>query len=262
MKYLKIVALALIITVTCTMSLKAQELKTATEIEAFKGLKKAQEGDIDPSQQIRLDGNSIPIYNNKGKRVQGMEIMQSLMSGDFTPDLYINNNKEIKAVFLRKSTEEEKENLKKMMAQPKAKSKLVGENAISFEATDINGNKYSLEDLKGKVVVMNFWFTACKPCVMEIPELNELVHKYNKEDVVFLGFCLDPKTTVEPFLKKHPFEYNIIPSAGKTAQEYGLRSYPSHIIIGKDSKVAYSTTGLSPNTIKEIDENISSQLSK
>jgi len=95
---------------------------------------------------------------------------------------------------------------------------------------------------------------------MEMPDLNELVEKYEKEDVVFLGFCLDSKSTLEPFLKENPFSYHVIPSAGKTAQDYGLASYPSHIIIDKQSKIVYSTAGLSPNTVKEIDENIAAQL--
>ena len=54
-----------------------------------------------------------------------------------------------------------------------------------FAAVDMNGNSYSLGILKGKVVVINFWFVECKPCVIEMPELNEIVEKYKSEEVVF-----------------------------------------------------------------------------
>jgi len=61
----------------------------------------------------------------------------------------------------------------------------VGSDAPDFSAVDMNGNSYSLGILKGKVVVINFWFVECKPCVIEMPELNEIVEKYKSEEVVF-----------------------------------------------------------------------------
>jgi thiol-disulfide isomerase/thioredoxin len=84
-------------------------------------------------------------------------------------------------------------------------SDLIGKEAFPFSATDISGNNYSLDELKGKVIVINFWFVECKPCVMEMPELNKLVEKHKNKEVVFLGFANNDKPKIEKFLKTKSF---------------------------------------------------------
>src|SRR5665213_3409877 len=91
----------------------------------------------------------------------------------------------------------------------------VGRPLPDFNFKDINGNTVSLEGLKGKPIVINFWFTACVPCIEEMPALNQLKEKYKNSDVVFLSITFENKTVTE-FLKKHPF--NFTPISG--AQEY------------------------------------------
>ncbi|MGK0324190.1 MAG: thiol-disulfide isomerase/thioredoxin, partial [Psychroserpens sp.] len=61
---------------------------------------------------------------------------------------------------------------------------------------DIEGNSHTLESLKGKVVVINFWFINCKPCVAEIPDLNKLKAKFNNKDAVFVAIALDSKPSL------------------------------------------------------------------
>jgi|GEM_PF-7087590 len=116
MNYLKILSILLVSFLMIT-NVQAQEIDYTKKYEFLKGLKKACEGDIDPNQQIQLDGNSIPIYNLEGERLSGMELMESFMSGDYSPELYIDDKKDIKAVLLRKATEEEKRQMKEMNAQ-------------------------------------------------------------------------------------------------------------------------------------------------
>lgn len=262
MKFTKIIAFILILTCFIHSNLIAQEKKSlkAGEIEAFKGLKKAGSNDIDSKMQINLDGESIPVYNEEGKRIKGMEIMKILMSGDFKPDIYINETKEIKAVLMRKANENEKKQMQYMTTQSNTKENTHNKDAIPFEATDLHGKKYTLNELKGKIIVMNFWFTSCKPCVLEMPELNKLVKKHQDKDVLFLGFALNNQSELKAFLKKHSFAYKVIPNSGKIAKDYGLNSYPTHIIIDRNLKIVYSTTGFGPNTIKDIDLKISTQL--
>jgi len=110
--------------------------------------------------------------------------------------------------------------------------------AIDFEVTALNNKKYSLSSLKGKIIVMNFWFTGCGPCIQEIPSLNELVQKYKGKDVVFLAFSLDDNLgLINKFLKKYPFKYEIISNSRNISKEYNVKTFPSHIIIGKDGNI-------------------------
>ena len=96
-------------------------------------------------------------------------------------------------------------------------NELIGKEAFPFSVTDISGNKYSLEKLKGKIIVLNFWFVECKPCVMEIPDLNDLVEKYKGKEVVFLAFATNNKSKIESFLKTRTYKYKIIADGNEVA---------------------------------------------
>ena len=112
------------------------------------------------------------------------------------------------------------------------------ELAPEFEASLLNGTKISSKEYKGKVIVLNFWFTGCGPCKQEIPELNELVIKYKNKNVVFLACALDDdKQLLKKYLKQNPFSYGIIPDARKIVAEYKVSSYPTHIIVDKDGNI-------------------------
>ncbi len=105
---------------------------------------------------------------------------------------------------------------------------------------------------------MNFWFVECKPYVQEIPELNELVHKYQDDEVVFLGFSTNKKDKINSFIKEKEFHYNLIPESRNIASDYNVSGYPSHIVIYRNSKIVYTTTGLGPTTIKDLENMIKS----
>lgn len=135
-----------------------------------------------------------------------------------------------------------------------------GELFKGEKITDINGNKFDLKVDKDKIYVINFWFINCPPCKAEIPELNELVLKYkDNKDVVFIAIALDEKFELKEFLKTNPFLYNIVD--GKYyAQKYGVKSYPTHVVVGKDGLIKFNTMGLASNTISWIDKTIKEQL--
>ena len=101
-----------------------------------------------------------------------------------------------------------------------------------------------------------------KPCVIEMPELNEIVQKYKSEEVVFLAFALNEQPKIESFLKKHAFDYSILPDSGAVIGDYKIKSYPAHIILDQNSKIAFSTRGLSNSTASEIDEAIEGLIEK
>ncbi len=228
----------------------------STQSDPLKGLKKATFSEIDPSEPIMLDGVSIPVYSDQLIRLQGEDFMKTMMTRDFIPDPYIDQNKEVKAFVLRKATEQEKKEMVQFDTDSLPSSEWIGKDAFPFSVIDISGNEYSLEKMKGKIIVLNFWFVECKPCVMEIPELNKLVEKYNREDVVFLGVSHNSKSQVDKFLKTKAFNYHIIADNQELAELYQVLSYPTHVIIDKNSKVAYLVNGYGPTTISELDEKI------
>lgn len=152
------------------------------------------------------------------------------------------------------------EEFEKMMAEKELVMKaMLHKPAPAFSATDLNGNTYKLDELKGKTVVLNFWFIGCKPCVMEMPHLNKLVEKYGNENVVFIAFALDNEAALRKFLVKNPFNYNIIPDAGIIAQEtYNVNSFPTSIIIDKQGNVQDYLIGYS----EDVDEKLMTFIDK
>ena len=129
-----------------------------------------------------------------------------------------------------------------------------------FQVTDLAGNHYDLAELQGKVVVLNFWFIQCKPCIQEMPELNELVKKYADQEVVFLALATNSAPDLKAFLKKRDFDYHIIPDSRAVAEAYGVEGYPTHVVINPQGAVAYRTMGLSPFTVGEVESSIEKAL--
>lgn len=222
------------------------------------GLKKAGFEDIDPGQPIMLDGITIPVYTDSLKRVQGLDFMKIMMTNEYIPEPYLNDKKEIQAFVLRKATEQEKSQMRQMQTDIEQDSPLLGKEAIAFDVKNLKGKKYSLKSLKGKVIVINFWFIECKPCVMEMPELNKLVEKYKDKNVVFLGFATNEKKQIEKFLKKQKFNYQIIADSKEIVGSYKINAFPTHLIIDPNSIVRYHSVGLGPSTIEEIEKTIES----
>lgn len=116
---------------------------------------------------------------------------------------------------------------------------LEGQQLPSFELQELNGNKVSLENLKGKPAVINFWFTSCAPCISEMRALNVLREKYKNTEVVFLAITFDKKSTVMNFLKKHYFNFTIVPDA--TSYCYHMTSiYPITLFVDRKGVIRFA----------------------
>jgi thiol-disulfide isomerase/thioredoxin len=121
---------------------------------------------------------------------------------------------------------------------------LTGTKAPNFEFTDINGNIISTENTVGKIVVLNFWFVGCAPCLKEIPELNEIYAKYKENpDVIFASITYDDIKKVKKNLKKYNFDYPIVANAKNICDSFEINGYPTNIVIDRKGEVYFSFTG-------------------
>jgi peroxiredoxin len=137
---------------------------------------------------------------------------------------------------------------------------MTGHTATDFTVTDIKGREVQLSKLKGKVVVVNFWFTACPPCISEMPDMNQLVKDYAGRDVVFLAITFNDQRTVNEFLKNHQFDYRLFPKSTDAISAYKIHNYPTHLIIGKDGilkQFLLSGDNIKAQLIKAINEQLS-----
>jgi len=113
-----------------------------------------------------------------------------------------------------------------------------GKTIPAFMIRDINGKEISSENLKGKVIVINNWFTSCPPCIAEMPALNKLVEEYKGKDVFFLGLTHDTKKKLKKkFLRKYKFDFTIVPDGQTLEDLLGAQEHPMTFIIDQNSKV-------------------------
>ncbi|WP_445721027.1 peroxiredoxin family protein [Flavobacterium sp.] len=152
------------------------------------------------------------------------------------------------------------EQKRKIKAEKEYRNELDGSKLEELNLEDINGVKFNLENLKGKVIVLNFWFTQCKPCVAEFPQLNNLKEKYKNQDVEFFAVTWNNKETIEKFLLNHKLDFNIIPNGKLIIDKFKIPHYPYNIVIDKNGKVEYINDILVLNIFKKLENKINKSL--
>jgi len=105
-----------------------------------------------------------------------------------------------------------------------------------FVSISMNNKKINLSKLNGKPTVLNFWFTTCKPCIDEMPVLNQIMSKY-KGKVNFISITYENRKSVEAFLKAHKFNFEQIAGASEFINKLGIKNFPKNIFIDRNGIV-------------------------
>jgi thiol-disulfide isomerase/thioredoxin len=143
-------------------------------------------------------------------------------------------------------------------AQAAEPSELQGKPAPAFELEDLDGKKVKLAELKGSVVVLDFWATWCPPCRKGLPILDGVAEaRKDKGLKVFAVNLEEERDAVAKFAKESKLSVRVLLDAsGDTGRTYGASSIPLTVIIGKDGVVRKAMVGLHPQDEleKAIDE--------
>ena len=142
----------------------------------------------------------------------------------------------------------------KEYAPPKEEN-LEGQPAPDFSLPSLNGKTYKLSDLKGKVVLLDFWATWCPPCREELPFIEKLHKEFSGKGLVVLGINDEDKATVQQFVNQQKLTFtNLLDSQGTTARAYKVTAIPRVILIDKDGKIVKDITGYSKENEKILKE--------
>ncbi|HEY0743447.1 MAG TPA: TlpA disulfide reductase family protein [Chryseosolibacter sp.] len=137
------------------------------------------------------------------------------------------------------------EDVKRRIAQSeKILKKLVGCEAPDFNVKTIKGETLALHELRGKVVVINFWFESCASCIADIPALNRLADEFKDRDVVFIAFGKDSEFLIEKFLQKRDFNYAIVSGRYDLVNDYCvIAGWPMNMVIDREGIVKFIKAG-------------------
>lgn len=196
-------------------------------------------------------------YNGDGKILTDQERKELKNVRSY---YFLDTSDIVKAVVFVALTKEEMEaNAKKTkenFQQNEENSKLVGKKAFPFQFIDLNGNHYSNESLMGKVVVLNFWFTKCAPCIQEMPELNKLAETFSSNDVVFIAVTYNNEKVVADFLTKNAFKYNHVVNRKDACNAFNIQFYPSNIVLDKEGNFAFFETSFKKDMLQKLEKTI------
>jgi peroxiredoxin len=117
--------------------------------------------------------------------------------------------------------------------------------APSFVLPDLSGKVVRMDDLRGKVVVLNLWATWCPPCIDEMPTLETLAKKMAGRDFVLLAISEDETSSkVGPWIDKQGFTFPVLlDERGQVGADLGITGYPETFIIDRGGRIVHHHVG-------------------
>jgi len=133
----------------------------------------------------------------------------------------------------------------------KDETKMLGKVAPDFTAITLSGKEITLSELRGKVVLLNFWFLGCMPCQKEFPDLNKLTEEYPEVEIVSVALNEKPALLehIEVWGESHyklsafysffgdELFYEIIPNGEKIIAQYNFTGYPINFFIDQEGLI-------------------------
>jgi len=111
-------------------------------------------------------------------------------------------------------------------------------NEVNFTLTDLNGKAWTLKDLKGKIVMLNFWATWCPPCRKEMPDLETLYKQFEPQGLVILGISDDDPEKVREFVQKQGTTYPVLLDPGSKVNELlHIQGIPKTFVYDREGKI-------------------------
>jgi peroxiredoxin len=107
-----------------------------------------------------------------------------------------------------------------------------------FTLADMTGKNWTLKDLRGSVVLVNFWATWCPPCRKEMPDLDALYRRFAPKGLVILAISDEEAAKVQPFLAEHPVAYPVLLDPGRKVNErFRIEGIPKSFVYDREGKL-------------------------
>ena len=190
-------------------------------------------------------------------------IVPYLLNFSFNSNNDANSFKKINTIYekLDNSVKKSPDGLKLGKTLFNKKNSGIGSKAPNFSLKDINGNLVSLEKLKGKCVLIDFWASWCAPCRADFPFVKDIYNKNNKNgfEVISMGYMDKVDSWKKAIVKENTESWiniSIEENKSETAKEYFVTAIPAKILIDKNGIIIGRWIGQSENTINEIQKKL------
>lgn len=134
---------------------------------------------------------------------------------------------------------------------------------VNFTLQDLDGKNIRLSDFRGKVVVVDFWATWCKPCIAEVPNFSKLYRNFKDNDN-FVMFAIANESgsadEIRESMEDIGIDYPVIVGNTETVRDFGVPGYPTTFVIGKDGTIVLRLIGSQPDLYETVAKEVTKQL--
>jgi peroxiredoxin len=142
----------------------------------------------------------------------------------------------------------------------------VGQQMPAFSFSTLDGKKLSIEELKGKVVYVNFWATWCPPCLAEMPRMEREIWQKYKSSPDFYMVAIAREQTVEeitPFLRQNRLTFPAAPDPEREVYKlFGNGGIPRSYVVGRDGRILFQSVGYEAGEFARLKSAIAKALAK
>ncbi len=137
----------------------------------------------------------------------------------------------------------------------------LGQKLKSFDLKTVDGKAVTNKSFRGKVVLVNFWGTWCKPCLKELPEFDQLYRRYRKHGLSFVAIATDEDAEpVKEFIDSRKLSAKVLIGAEDYAGEYGSPKFPFSFVVDTAGVIRASYRGYRPECMGKLEADVRKQL--
>jgi peroxiredoxin len=132
--------------------------------------------------------------------------------------------------------------------------------AFSVEKLEKEGEVVSLADLKGKVVLLDFWATWCGPCRETMPDIQNIYNSYKGNGLVVMAISNETRSEINAFKAKESFTYPMYVDTDNSANtSFNIVTIPHAVVIGKNGKILYQGLPIFKDLVQAIDKGLAQE---